>query len=89
GHAGEIEAPTARHNRVVMLAQFARAEANKMIEYRILQELHGLAREEERDAVAFIYRGFGDEKARAARVGASGPWVRWTRILDMAQVAQS
>jgi hypothetical protein len=62
GHTGNVEARAARPKRVVRLAEAARPEPDEVVEHRLAQELDGVARQEERDLVAFGQRRIADQK---------------------------
>ena len=46
-HAGQVETSPAGNNRVKVGPQFSGAQARKIVQHRIAEQLHGISREEE------------------------------------------
>ena len=79
-HPGQVDPPAALHDRVIVVAEAARAHSRDAVEHFVAQQLDGVAREKDRDAMALVDRRLCDQKRQRRTSRVFGPCVTWTRM---------
>ena len=83
GHAGNVEPATTVHDRVEVLTQRAGAEAGQRVDDSVSHQLNRVSSKKHRNLVSLSIAAWATSRPRAARVGASGPWVMCTSNFPM------